>query len=657
MTKNNIKLKTINTRLKHLRGRHNQLDHAWNRGMGRGGGGVAPNQMGPLPTQDFYRKRKINLMNQMRAGEITQAEMRNELRSLRGITAEPTTQNTTTENNTLTLGNRARALVTQARQIADGIRPKIGSIMERINALLQRAGRDTTTQNTTQDSPTTEIPLPAGYDTTRFDRPTQFAPRPIKREMLQPGSKLYERLLAEFKAGTGIEIQGEQHPTDAFIMTVTHGEEYIPQSRWQIKYINNLNILRDMLSNLGIVTDPISIEGNATWNNYLTEYSQPVTGDLLTDDNPYMQYFIRNMQSERPRSKITYGEDGKIIIEDYTPEEQKIEMQERLTPIKHQLNRYLAAINANYDDLTVIAQQAQGWYESIKSKIEEKIQQLEEELTKNPYNNDARFQLRELQKIKEQVDNPLITRRLANDLTIYDLHASDLHFQSILYEVLGYDALPSTAPWNELSQNPDALTFPGQSVPIMFYRSIRDAGKMGFNSASSSGTSTITADEIYRQMLSSERAHVGMGIDGNGMYAKSRSARDVGNEEAADGREIKTGRERYGDHTFTFTLNKNARVLMDFVSTTEEHTDLSNMISSIREEFQSRYGIELPEGVNIGAVMAMLGYEAYQSREDFHGGINWVILNRAIMNISDRYVGPDASQEELETLFTTGRLP
>ena len=139
MTKNNIKLKTINTRLKHLRGRHNQLDHAWNRGMGRGGGGVAPNQMGPLPTQDFYRKRKINLMNQMRAGEITQAEMRNELRSLRGITAEPTTQNTTTENNTLTLGNRARALVTQARQIADGIRPKIGSIMERINALLQRA--------------------------------------------------------------------------------------------------------------------------------------------------------------------------------------------------------------------------------------------------------------------------------------------------------------------------------------------------------------------------------------------------------------------------------------------------------------------------------------------------------------------------------------
>ena len=79
--KNKTTLKTINTRLKHLRGRHNQLDHAWNRGMGRGGGGadLAPNQMGPMPTQDFYRKRKINLMNQMRAGEISRNNIINQL--------------------------------------------------------------------------------------------------------------------------------------------------------------------------------------------------------------------------------------------------------------------------------------------------------------------------------------------------------------------------------------------------------------------------------------------------------------------------------------------------------------------------------------------------------------------------------------------------
>ena len=98
-------MKKVFTRLKHLRGRHNQLDHAWNRGMGQGGGGaLAPNQMGPLPTENFYRKRKIELMNQVRSGEITQTEMRNELSQLRGITQIEPTQ--TAENN-LTLANRS----------------------------------------------------------------------------------------------------------------------------------------------------------------------------------------------------------------------------------------------------------------------------------------------------------------------------------------------------------------------------------------------------------------------------------------------------------------------------------------------------------------------------------------------------------------------
>ena len=32
-------IKTLKQRIKHLRGRHDQLDHAWNRGMGRGSGG------------------------------------------------------------------------------------------------------------------------------------------------------------------------------------------------------------------------------------------------------------------------------------------------------------------------------------------------------------------------------------------------------------------------------------------------------------------------------------------------------------------------------------------------------------------------------------------------------------------------------------------
>lgn len=77
----------VNESFKHLRGRHNQLDHAWNRGMGRGDGGaaLAPNQMGPIVSEDFYRQRKVELMNQQRQGVITNAEMRQQLNDMRGL--------------------------------------------------------------------------------------------------------------------------------------------------------------------------------------------------------------------------------------------------------------------------------------------------------------------------------------------------------------------------------------------------------------------------------------------------------------------------------------------------------------------------------------------------------------------------------------------
>ena len=89
------------TRLKHLRGQHDQRDHAWNRGMGRGdmggsgkrGGGagveLGPNQMGPLPTMQMYRQQRRQLQQQLRDGTITRAEMQAQLQNLRGITAEP----------------------------------------------------------------------------------------------------------------------------------------------------------------------------------------------------------------------------------------------------------------------------------------------------------------------------------------------------------------------------------------------------------------------------------------------------------------------------------------------------------------------------------------------------------------------------------------
>jgi hypothetical protein len=79
------------TRLKHLRGQHDQRDHAWNRGMGRGGAGVelGPDQMGPLPTMQMYRQQRLALMDQHRQGEITRDEMRQQIRDLRGMVDSP----------------------------------------------------------------------------------------------------------------------------------------------------------------------------------------------------------------------------------------------------------------------------------------------------------------------------------------------------------------------------------------------------------------------------------------------------------------------------------------------------------------------------------------------------------------------------------------
>jgi hypothetical protein len=88
------------TRLKHLRGQHDQRDHAWNRGMGgggasgsskRGGGAgveLGPNQMGPLLTTSMYRQQRQQLQQQMRDGVITRTEMQTQLDNLRGIIAK-----------------------------------------------------------------------------------------------------------------------------------------------------------------------------------------------------------------------------------------------------------------------------------------------------------------------------------------------------------------------------------------------------------------------------------------------------------------------------------------------------------------------------------------------------------------------------------------
>lgn len=69
---------------KHLRGRHDQRDHAWNRGMGRGatpaGGGADG-----LSQMEIYQKTRQSLLDMVRQGQTTRQDVRNQLRELRGL--------------------------------------------------------------------------------------------------------------------------------------------------------------------------------------------------------------------------------------------------------------------------------------------------------------------------------------------------------------------------------------------------------------------------------------------------------------------------------------------------------------------------------------------------------------------------------------------
>ena len=75
MTKLTSKIEYLTNRYKkitykHLRGRHDQRDHAWNRGMGGRSGGYAPGYM----NQAEFQQLKKNLQAAIAEGKMPQEE-------------------------------------------------------------------------------------------------------------------------------------------------------------------------------------------------------------------------------------------------------------------------------------------------------------------------------------------------------------------------------------------------------------------------------------------------------------------------------------------------------------------------------------------------------------------------------------------------------
>jgi hypothetical protein len=75
--------KTLGQRVKHLRGRHDQLDHAWNRGMGGGAGAAGGVATGGLSKMMKYRETRAALLDMVRTGDMTRDDAREQLRAMR----------------------------------------------------------------------------------------------------------------------------------------------------------------------------------------------------------------------------------------------------------------------------------------------------------------------------------------------------------------------------------------------------------------------------------------------------------------------------------------------------------------------------------------------------------------------------------------------
>ena len=169
---------TILERLKHLRGRHDQRDHAWNRGMGGRSGGYAPGYM----NQSEFQALKKNLQAQIEAGEITQEY---------GESIWTTAQRLMQED-------------------YDRANPRVGDELSRRNSSVETLANRRLNRNTNQKRPLSSRDigmtaensalanrtLPSGL---RLAEPRPGAPRPVAKEEMLPGGMLYEALYAAAK--------------------------------------------------------------------------------------------------------------------------------------------------------------------------------------------------------------------------------------------------------------------------------------------------------------------------------------------------------------------------------------------------------------------------------------------------------------------------
>jgi citrate lyase gamma subunit len=224
LTKKPKKEKSMTTQtLKHLRGRHDQLDHAWNRGMGGGAAGGAAT--GGLSNMMKYRQTRQALLDMVRTGEMTRKDAREQLRAMRdtlgdvspnrreefassrairtSLGAMPSPNPPGFVTNTPFLGelNDIRYAHSYFQALLNTNMPNMPTIQRLVNSVRQKLS------NTTSIPAPTAIPqfTPENYNANAFDYFMTITTRGenLTRNIphtIQPGGWMYSAISADAKA-------------------------------------------------------------------------------------------------------------------------------------------------------------------------------------------------------------------------------------------------------------------------------------------------------------------------------------------------------------------------------------------------------------------------------------------------------------------------
>lgn len=313
-------LNGISQTLKHLRGRHDQRDHAWNRGMGRGGAGDIPSDASSTAVnQEQYRALRNTLGGLVRQGLMKRIEMRNELRKYRG------------QQLSLTRNRRDRAMDLVGAQRIGG---QFGSLQENVPAgglVLQsmQSGGTNLDNSPTSDSDTKKPEsLPTKVKDTvlkRFSEKTKERYKELKKIIdshLDSGQHNVASAVAKaFKTISASEIQDNEELLDLrdSILRESYGIADAPDDlsgKFKKAYNRAIDYaMRNIASNPNMESSDVGNEIGMALSSALGDLD---TDKIATARIRYGRPLLQALQQEYIKFRQRFGLMGKLYFDSVT---------------------------------------------------------------------------------------------------------------------------------------------------------------------------------------------------------------------------------------------------------------------------------------------------------------------------------------------------